>query len=122
MDPAMTLREARTRAGFTQAALARRAGTSQATVSAYEQGHKQPTVETFIRLLAATGSRLAVEPGKPSVVEPTAMQRTRAARSLIEVLALADALPTRHEPQLRFPRLIVTQRVVPARARPDPAA
>lgn len=105
MDAATTLREARQRAGLTQAALASRSGTSQATISAYESGRKRPSVETFSRLLAATGSRLRVEPGRPSVVEPSARQRAQSARTLLEVLALAEALPTRHERELRFPRL-----------------
>lgn len=105
MDAAATLREARQDSGLTQAALAGRTGTSQATISAYESGRKHPSVETFSRLLAATGSRLTVEPAEQSVVQPSARQRARAARSLLEVLALAEALPTRHERELRFPRL-----------------
>jgi transcriptional regulator with XRE-family HTH domain len=57
MDPATELRAARERAGVTQADLARRAGTSQATVSAYEAGRKQPSVQTLDRLLAAQEPR-----------------------------------------------------------------
>ena len=53
MDAAASLRDARRRAGLTQAELARRAGTSQATISAYEHGRKEPSVETLGRLLAA---------------------------------------------------------------------
>src|SRR5436305_991184 len=60
MEVAKALAEARRRAGLTQSQLARRAGTSQATVSAYESGRKVPSIETFARLLAATGSQLAV--------------------------------------------------------------
>src|SRR3954452_16387572 len=61
VDVGVTLHAARTRAGLSQAELARRAGTSQATVSAYESGSKQPSVATFSRLLAAAGARLTVE-------------------------------------------------------------
>ena len=99
------LRAARRRAGLTQDALAARAGTSQATVSAYESGAKQPSVATFARLLAAAGSRLAVEPAPEPVREPSPAQLARAGRTLVEVLGLAEALPSRHEPALRFPRL-----------------
>jgi transcriptional regulator with XRE-family HTH domain len=99
------LRTARDRAGLTQAELAARAGTSQATLSAYEHGRKQPSVRTLDRLLAATGARLAVQSARPRVVEPSPAEHARVARSLIDVLALAEALPTRHEPELRFPRL-----------------
>ena len=66
MEVAKTLAEARRRAGLTQSQLARRAGTSQATVSAYESGRKVPSIETFARLLAATGSQLSC-----SVMYPT---------------------------------------------------
>src|SRR4051794_34898786 len=105
MDPATTLRDARDRAGLTQTALARRAGTSQATLSAYESGHKRPSLDTFARLLAAAGARLTVEPVARPVVVPSTRQLARAGRTLADVLALAEALPTRHEPRLRFPRL-----------------
>lgn len=44
------------------AELARRAGTSRPTVSAYEHGRVSPTVETLERLLAATGNQLAIQP------------------------------------------------------------
>ena len=105
MDVPRTLRAARQRAGLTQASLARRAGTSQATVSAYERGHKQPSVETFGRLLAAAGSRLAVAPAARAVVQPSAAQHAHAAATLADVLALAEMLPTRHPRELRYPPL-----------------
>jgi len=105
MSPAVQLRTARDRAGLTQAELASRVGTSQATISAYEGGHKQPSVATFNRLLAATGARLVVEAGRRPVMWPSRAQLAESARTLSDVLGLAEALPTRHEPQLRFPRL-----------------
>jgi transcriptional regulator with XRE-family HTH domain len=103
VDIPSTLRDARHRAGLSQAALAQRAGTSQATVSTYESGHKQPSVDTLSRLLAATGWRLAVEPVARR--EPSRAEHERVARTLVEVLALAEALPTRHRADLRYPRL-----------------
>lgn len=103
MDVPATLREARERAGLSQAALAERTGTSQATISAYESGRKQPSVDTLSRLLAATGQRLAVEPGHH--VEPSRQSHRRNARILADVLALAEALPARRERVLRYPRL-----------------
>jgi transcriptional regulator with XRE-family HTH domain len=105
MSPSIQLRAARERIGMTQVELARRAGTSQATISAYEGGHKLPTVDTLARLLAATGSRLVVESGRQPVVLPSRAQLARSARELGDVLGLAAALPVRHEPELRFPRL-----------------
>ena len=105
MDTGIALREARRRGRLTQAALARRVGTSQATISAYENGRKHPSVETLSRLLAATGARLTVEHNRQAVLRPSPAQEARAGRTLLDVIALAEALPTRHEPELRFPRL-----------------
>lgn len=94
MNAARAIREAREQAGLPQAALAARAGTSQATLSAYENGRKEPTVATLARLLEAAGAQLRVD---------TALERR--ARTFSRVLDLAAALPTRHEPTLRYPRL-----------------
>jgi transcriptional regulator with XRE-family HTH domain len=105
MSAATALREARGRAGLTQAVLAARTGTSQAAISAYESGRKDPSVETFSRLLAATGSQLTVVPAKRVVLQPSAAQHARAGRALLDVIALAEALPTRHQRTLRYPRL-----------------
>src|SRR5687767_5515311 len=105
MDTAGTIREARRRAGLSQQELAARAGTSQATLSAYENGRKQPTVETFDRLLAAAALRLVVEPAERPVVHVSETELERAGRGLLAVLELAGALPTSHRRDLRFPRL-----------------
>jgi transcriptional regulator with XRE-family HTH domain len=56
------LERVRVSSGLTQEELARRAGTSRPTLSAYEHGRKSPTVATFARLLAQAGWDLAVEP------------------------------------------------------------
>ena len=106
MDAGNALQSARIRAGLTQGELAARTGTSQAAISAYESGAKQPTVATFSRLLAATGARLEVDEGGHRIVrEPSQAQLARAGRTLMRVLELAEALPVRHERELRFPRL-----------------
>ena len=105
MDAGVALRGARVAAGLSQAELAERAGTSQATVSAYESGAKQPSVATLSRLLAAAGSQLTVAPMRQAVREPSARQLKRTARALADVLALAEALPVRHQKELRYPRL-----------------
>lgn len=105
MDIASVLRSVRRRADLSQAELAARAGTSQATVSAYESGRKQPSVATLARLLQAAGARLAVEPAERPVIRVTDDQLARAGRTLVDVLGLAEALPARHERSLRFPRL-----------------
>ena len=96
------LRAARLRAGLSQADLAALAGTSQATISAYESGRKQPSVGTFRRLLAATGERLVSR--RPAYV-PSPAHLEANARTLEAVLGLADRLPAEHAPALRYPRL-----------------
>jgi transcriptional regulator with XRE-family HTH domain len=106
MDVASTLREARRRAGLTQAELAQRAGTSQATISAYESGRKQPSVATLSRLLAAAGSRLAAEPAGYTVIQPSQAELERRGRILHDVLDLAQTLPFRRERELHYPRLV----------------
>jgi transcriptional regulator with XRE-family HTH domain len=105
MNTATALQSARQQAGLTQSALAARAGTSQATLSAYEHGRKQPSVDTLARLLAAAGSRLTVVGARKPIVHPSRAQVAHAARQLSDVLELAESLPTRHDPELRFPRI-----------------
>ena len=86
------IRLARMRAKLTQAELARRAGTSQATISAYESGRKSPTVATLSRLLRASGFdlRARIEPHddhdevlaeQESQRSPEERERWRAAQS-----------------------------------------
>src|SRR3954467_9463191 len=104
MDAGAALHDARVRAGLSQAELAARSGTSQATISAYESGAKQPSVATFSRLLAAAGARLSVDHSATPVVEPSTAELERAGETLAEVIALAEALPSEHAPVLRFPR------------------
>lgn len=106
MDVAREMKAARKRSGLTQGQLAERAGTSQATVSAYESGRKQPSAETFSRLLLAAGTRLQVsaEVG-PAVRFPGRAERERRGAILKQVIELAEALPSRPAPQLRYPRI-----------------
>ena len=107
VNTATTLRRARSEARLSQTELAARIGTSQATISAYECGRKIPSVETLSRLLAATGHTLAVEPAPRTAGEPSRRRHLRNARALLDVIALAEALPSRHDPRLRYPRLPV---------------
>jgi transcriptional regulator with XRE-family HTH domain len=55
-------RRGTTQGGLTKEQLARRAGTSRPTLSAYEHHRKSPRLDTVERLLAETGFALAVEP------------------------------------------------------------
>ena len=57
MDLAMTLAEARRKAGLTQAELAARMNTSQAAVARIESGHGAPKWSTVERYARALGAR-----------------------------------------------------------------
>lgn len=56
----MLVRRARLAAGLTQVELAKRAGTSQAAISAVERGVADISVDKAVRLLRATGCHLVV--------------------------------------------------------------
>lgn len=62
MDTARLLRRVRLKARLNQEELARRAGTSRPTLSAYERGAKSPSGHTIERLLAAAGMTLDAVP------------------------------------------------------------
>lgn len=102
VDVPTELLRVRRRAGLSQRALANRAGTSQATVSAYESGRKQPSVAVLERLLRSAGAELRVVDA-PGRIDTADLERN--GRRLAEVLALAEALPYRPSRELRFPRL-----------------
>ena len=58
--PGELIREARLRAGLSQRALARKAGTSQPAVARYESGAASPSWTTLKRLMGACGRELRV--------------------------------------------------------------
>jgi predicted nucleotidyltransferase/DNA-binding XRE family transcriptional regulator len=60
VDASALIKEARRRAGLTQAQLARAAGTSQPSLAAYESGAKSPSVRTLDRIVRASGASLDV--------------------------------------------------------------
>ncbi|WCO68723.1 helix-turn-helix transcriptional regulator [Iamia majanohamensis] len=97
MDTAETLRQARLGARLTLRALARRAGTSHATLAAYESGRTSPGAATLVRVLGAAGYDLDVAL-RTRPAEPEAR-----GRELEAVLDLAEEFPARHDPVLRAP-------------------
>ena len=110
MDAATVVRRARSRSRLTLRELAARAGTSHATLSAYETGRKVPSFATLDRVVRAAGLRLggdlvpvAGAPGADvdELADPDGSAR---GRELIDVLELAAMFPARHEPELTFPR------------------
>lgn len=107
MTPGELLQAVRRRQGLTQAGLARRAGTSQPVVSAYEHGRRDPTFATLRKLVQAGGEQLRIDavPALPDLPPP--MTPEEHARRLVEVLSLVDAIPARKRAaKLRAPRLV----------------
>ena len=103
MDAASTLRRARRAAGLTLRSLAERAGTSHATLAAYESGRAVPGVDTLDRILRAAGYAADIEL-RP---RPDATDADRRAKGeeLLQALELASMFPARHARHLRFPPL-----------------
>jgi len=100
MEAATVLRRVRSRSHLSLRELAGRAGTSHATLSAYETGRKVPSVATLDRIVRAAGLELTEELG-PAV---GGGDRAARGRELIEVLDLASMFPARHEAELTYPR------------------
>ena len=78
------VREARRRAGLTQAQLAERAGVPQSTVGRIESGARVPSTELVERLVEAAGWNVSVslsepDPGTDSMFERT-LRRSPAER------------------------------------------
>ncbi len=101
MDAPTILRSARREARLTLRELADRAGTSHATLSAYEHAAKTPTIDTFARVLRAAGYVLDGTLTRRIEADP----RTGLARGdeLAAVLELAAQFPARHDAELRAP-------------------
>jgi transcriptional regulator with XRE-family HTH domain len=75
------------RSGLSQAELARRAGLPRSVVNVYVKGRREPGANTLARLASAAGLQLELGARK-APVDPY-----RAARILVDVLELAEALP-----------------------------
>ena len=103
MDAARTLRRVRATAGLSLRALAERAGTSHATLAAYEAGRAVPGVDTLDRILRAAGyaSDIAVA-RRPDATDD---ERRAKGEELLQALELAAMFPARHSRRLRYPRL-----------------
>lgn len=101
------IKAVRRRQGLTQTELAKRAGISQPVVSAYERGRRDPTLSTLRKLVEASGERLRVDAVPAPSEIPPAQTLDEHGRRLVDVLSLADAVPTaRRDPLLSAPRLV----------------
>jgi len=109
VDPAALIKAVRRRQGLTQADLARRMGTSQPVISAYEHGRRDPTYQTLRKLVEAGGERLQLDAAPRRLDLPPPADLEEHAVRLLDVLSLADAIPARRRsPVLRAPRLVST--------------
>lgn len=75
MRSASLIREARLRAGLTQARLAQRAGTTQSAVARWETGGTRPSLETLARLLRACGFELRLGLEEPDADTSSLIER-----------------------------------------------
>jgi len=107
VNPAALIKAVRRRQGLTQADLARRAGTSQPVISAYEHGRRDPTYSTLRKIVEASGEQLHLDAAvRPTDLAPPTDVHEHA-RRLLDVLSLADAIPTRRRSHaLVAPRLV----------------
>jgi transcriptional regulator with XRE-family HTH domain len=103
MNAAQTLRRARHAAGLSLRQLAERAGTSHATLAAYESERAVPRVDTLDRILRAAG--YATEIDIVHRPDATTAERLAKGEELRRALELAAMFPARHAKQLRFPPL-----------------
>ena len=94
------IRELRRDSGLTQAELARRTGLQRSVLSAYEHGHRQPSVAALARIAAAAGVELQL------VQRADRAATEHAGKVLAQVLDLAEQLPYRPRPELSYPPLI----------------
>jgi transcriptional regulator with XRE-family HTH domain len=101
VDAARTLRRSRLEAGLTLRALAERAGTSHATLAAYEAGRAVPRVDTLDRILRAAGYATDIEVTRRA--DASEAQRRAKGDELRQALDLAAMFPARHSRRLRFP-------------------
>jgi uncharacterized protein len=86
--------------GLNQAELARRSGIQSSVLSAYERGRRQPSVSALVRIARAAGLELEVSP----LTDADALERS--GRVLIDVLELADRMPSKRRGELTYPPLI----------------
>jgi len=88
------VREARRRAGLSQAQLAERVGTTQSAIARIERGTTEPSFARVVDLVAATGLSLV-----PQMLEPDGSDWSLAVDNLRLSL---DARVRRHRSALRF--------------------
>lgn len=98
MDISHLLRNARLKAGITQAELGRRVQITTSVVSAYEHGTREPKGAVLLEMLGAMG----IDSLPLRRISSTSKSLARG-QELQEVLELAAQFPARHAPTLPYP-------------------
>ncbi|MCH9802302.1 helix-turn-helix domain-containing protein [bacterium] len=98
MDCATLIRIHRTRSGFSQRELAKRAATSAAAICLYETGQRVPRVDTLARILRATGATLVVDAWTDAELDASV-----SGDILLQVLDLSEHLPSLRPGELDAP-------------------
>ncbi len=100
MKAAQAVRKIHRASGLALRELARRSGTSHATLHTYERGAKEPRVDTIERIAGAAGFALDLELSRRADSGPA---RAAKGRELVDVLLLAEQFPARHRRRLGGP-------------------
>lgn len=98
---AQLLHDARLESRLSAREAARRAGTSHATILAYENGRKVPSIATFLRIIEAYG--FALDFVKASRIRYR--DGIHRGDELMEVLELAAAFPGHVSRHMNYPKL-----------------
>lgn len=110
MDAPSLLKAARRSTGLSQAAYAATVGVSQPVISAYECGQREPSLSTLERLVRGSGQRIRIDLVWDAGDLPRARDDAEHGARLVDVLSLADAIPTRRRAAAsEMPRLVSTR-------------
>ena len=89
MTIGLLISKARTNSGLTQAELATRAGTSQAAIARYESDRVSPSVSTLERVLRAAGEELVISSARGNQMDLSSEKAQLVRRHKVEINDLA---------------------------------
>ena len=95
------LRHARNSANLSLRGLAQRAGTSHATIAAYESSSKSPGIDTLMRILEAAGFAVDISLSR-RIRERDGLPR---GEELRQTLILAAQFPAELAAEIQYPRI-----------------
>ena len=114
VDAAVTIREFRARHGLTQSELGRLSGVPQPVLSAYEHGHRCPTLDTLESILAVRGETIGVEPAQAAQHDRSVARTIEIHRIVLDkLLHEPDRVIEQAEAQLARMAGVATDRSMP---------